>query len=260
MYSYCAIVINITGRSVLLFKHIIFLIFSCLLINIACALPKNFVYLKDIAPDILQDMRYAGSHNFVGRPIRGYEAKQCILTKVTALTLATIQQQLKARNLSLKVYDCYRPQMAVADFMTFSQDNRHQEMKKEFYPFVDKADLFKLGYVAARSGHSRGSTVDLTIVPISKREEGKYFPLIPCTAPYGRRYQDNSLDMGSGFDCFDKRSHYHHPTIIGKARQHRAFLRALMMKNGFTPYAYEWWHFTLKKEPYPYTYFNFKVR
>lgn len=241
-------------------KKIFICILALLNSSLVLALPKHFVYLADIAPDILQDMRYAGSHNFVGRPIYGYEAKRCILTRHTALALAKVQQQLEPLQLSLKVYDCYRPTSAVNDFMIWSQERKDQRMKREFYPFINKRDLFKLEYIAARSGHSRGSTIDLTIVQLPVKKEGSYTQLQPCNANYAHRFRDNSIDMGSGFDCFDVISHYDAGTIPKKAYAHRKFLRAIMMKNGFIPYQREWWHFTLKQEDYPWTYFNFPVR
>jgi D-alanyl-D-alanine dipeptidase len=129
------------------------------------ALPRGFVYLRDIDPTIVQDIRYAGSHNFVGRPIKGYLAAECILSEAAANALATVQRALAEKKLSLIVWDCYRPQRAVDDFFRWSKDPTHAEMKAEFYPRTDKANLFALGYLARRSAHSRGSTVDLGIVP-----------------------------------------------------------------------------------------------
>src|SRR5258707_6595299 len=128
-------------------------------------LPKGFVYLRDIDPTIVQDIRYAGSHNFVGRPIRGYLAAECILSVPAANALATVQRVLAEKKLSLIVWDCYRPKRAVDDFLQWSQDPAHAEMKTEFYPRTDKKKLFALGYLATRSAHSRGSTVDLAIFP-----------------------------------------------------------------------------------------------
>src|SRR5580692_6730157 len=130
------------------------------------ALPKGFVYLRDIDSTIVQDIRYAGSHNFVGRPVNGYLAAECILSAPAANALANVQKMLAAKNLSLIVWDCYRPKRAVADFLQWSKNPAHAEMKTEFYPHTDKASLFALGFIATRSGHSRGSTVDLGIAPI----------------------------------------------------------------------------------------------
>jgi zinc D-Ala-D-Ala dipeptidase len=225
-------------------------------------LPQNFVYLKDVDATIQQDMRYASDHNFVGRSIDGYHNAECILSKPAALALAQVQQQLKILNLSLKVYDCYRPQMAVNDFIRWSQLPTQQRMKAEFYPHIDKKYLFKLGYIAIHSGHSRGSTVDLTLVPMFGKQQQKYSPgqkLVACDAPYKLRYHDNSVDMGSGYDCLDEAANVFNPNIPPSPRNNRMLLRNIMIKYGFEPYDKEWWHFTLKNEPYENQYFNFPV-
>ncbi len=229
-------------------------------------IPDDFVELHQIAPKILYDIRYITNHNFVGRPIKGYEAARCLLTRPAALALANVEKELLQSSLSLKVYDCYRPQQAVDDFAQWSTKPHLQQMKKEFYPRVDKNQSFKLGYVAYKSGHSRGSTVDLTIVNLPVSQSSNTFhqgqPLIPCYAPYLERFQDGSINMGTGYDCFDKLANY---TIRSRnigiiAFQNRSLLRKLMKKYGFVPYNNEWWHFTLKKEPYPNTYFNFTIK
>jgi zinc D-Ala-D-Ala dipeptidase len=170
------------------------------------SLPKGFVYLRDIDPTIVQDIRYAGSHNFVGRPIRGYLAAECILSRPAANALETVQRMLAEKRLSLIVWDCYRPKRAVDDFLQWSKDPARAEMKTEFYPRTDKAKLFALGYLATRSAHSRGSTVDLGIVPTA-------FSLAPppnppqspkaCTSPKGERFEDGTIDFGTGYDCLD---------------------------------------------------------
>lgn len=225
---------------------------------LARAMPRDFVELSDVAPTIKYDIRYAGYHNFIGRPVKGYYAPRCILTKSAAKALARVQQELLKSRLSLMVYDCYRPQEAVNDFIAWSKLAKDNRMKKEFYPKVTKNQLFPLGYVAERSGHSRGSTVDLTIVPLSKYKNTPYQPnkpLIACTAPYLDRFYDGSIDMGTGYDCMDPRSHPANTNISIVAYQHRMMLRKLMQKYGFKAYSKEWWHFTLKHEPYPRTYF-----
>jgi D-alanyl-D-alanine dipeptidase len=228
----------------------------------ASNLPNRFVYLKDIDPSIIQDIRYAGYHNFIGRPIKGYEANECILTKKAALALRDVQTELKKSDLSIKVYDCYRPQMAVNDFVEWSKIISQQNMKPEFYPHINKSDFFKLGYVAEKSSHTRGSTIDLTIVSVPIRQQADYHrgqSLVACFLPYKIRYQDNSIDMGTGFDCFDPSAHGDNRGINLIAFQHRQLLRALMEKYQFVSYPQEWWHFTLKDEPYPNTYFNFLI-
>ncbi len=170
------------------------------------ALPRGFVYLRDIDPTIVQDIRYAGSHNFVGRPIKGYLAAECILSASAANALATVQRKLAEKKLSLIVWDCYRPTRAVADFLQWSRDPVHSEMKAEFYPRTDKQKLFALGYLATRSAHSRGSTVDLGIVPAdfsSAAPPNLPQPLKACTAPKGDRFEDGTIDFGTGYDCLD---------------------------------------------------------
>lgn len=229
---------------------------------VAQALPQGFVYLSAVDPSIQQEMRYAGDHNFIGRPIKGYQQASCILTKPAAEALKSVQKKLLARGYSLKVYDCYRPQMAVNDFANWSQMPQQTTMQAEFYPRTPKAQLFALGYIAYQSGHSRGSTVDLTIVPLPVKAEPRYQSgqkLAACYAPYTIRYLDNSIDMGTGYDCLDSSAHINNKNISQQAYQNRILLRSLMLKNNFEPYNKEWWHFTLKNEPYPNQIFNFLV-
>jgi D-alanyl-D-alanine dipeptidase len=225
---------------------------------LALALAPGFVALEDVDDTILQDMRYATKYNFVGRRIDGYREPVCILHRRAAKALKRVQAAVSERGYTLKVYDCYRPQRAVDHFVRWSE-NGSQRMKREFYPRVDKARVFDLGYVARRSGHSRGSTVDLTLVkqpakaqPQWSREE---FGLVRCTAPRKRRFPDNSIGMGTSYDCFDTRSH----TFSGRARENRLLLRRTMDRAGFEPYDNEWWHFTLRDERYPDRYFDFPV-
>ncbi|MGB6976311.1 MAG: M15 family metallopeptidase, partial [Gammaproteobacteria bacterium] len=215
------------------------LCYPSLLIANSNHLPPGFVYLKDIDATIVQDIRYSTYHNFIGRPIKGYETGECILTKPAALALANTQKELQHAALSLKVYDCYRPQMAVDDFIAWSQQPNAQQMKAEFYPRVNKVDFFKLGYVAAKSSHTRGSTVDLTLVPISNLAQEQYHPgqkLIACFVPYLKRFHDGSIDMGTGFDCMDELSHNDNNAINLVAYHHRLLLKKLMEKYGFVPY------------------------
>src|ERR1700743_730127 len=169
------------------------------------ALPRGFVYLRDIDPTIVQDIRYAGSHNFVGRPIKGYRAAECILTERAATALKTVQEMLAEKKLSLIVWDCYRPKRAVDDFLQWSKDPTHAEMKAEFYPRTDKQKLFALGYLALRSAHSRGSTVDLGIVPMGAPlpKPDSAPPLKACMSPKGERFEDGTIDLGTGYDCLD---------------------------------------------------------
>jgi D-alanyl-D-alanine dipeptidase len=227
----------------------------------AANLPTGFVYLKDIDPSILQDIRYASYHNFIGYPLKGYRAAECVLTEKTAKVLSEIQKELKSHALSLKVYDCYRPQMTVDQFKQWSLTSQ-QEMRAEFYPRVPKKYFFQKGYVSARSGHSRGSTIDLTLVPIPTPPQTEYRPgqkLFACTADYLQRFRDNSIDMGTGYDCFDMLAHPYNQNISATAYQNRMLLRNMMFKHGFKGILTEWWHFTLIDEPYRHIYFNFLV-
>lgn len=227
----------------------------------ANSLPLDFVYLKEIDPSIQQDIRYFTSHNFIGSPIVGYQAPECILTKAAAQALSAIQKELQQSGLSLKVYDCYRPQRAVNEFIAWSQKTEDQKMKAEFYPRVNKADFFVLGYVGAKSGHTRGSTVDLTIIPVGAKSQAyrPNQPLIACDAPYSQRFNDGSIDMGTGFDCMDPLSHNDNQSINPAAYKNRQLLKTMMEKHGFLPFQTEWWHFTLKNEPHPDSYFDFPV-
>ena len=206
------------------------------------ALPHGFVYLKDVDPSITQDVKYFTDDNFVGRPINGYEAAECILTQEAALALFKIQAELKQQSLGLKVFDCYRPQMAVDDFIAWSKNPADQKMKKGFYPKVDKADLFKLGYLATRSSHTRGSTVDLTMVHLHSSQQ-----------------KQTEMAMGTSFDYLDELSHPLSSQVQAIHQQNRLILRNVMVHAGFIPYDKEWWHFTLRNEPFPNEYFNFPV-
>jgi len=225
--------------------------------------PAAFVSLHDVAPSILLDIRYFTRHNFVGRRIHGYRAPMCILTRDAAEGLARVQQAVVAQGYTLKVYDCYRPQRAVNDFVRWARRLRDQRMKREFYPRVDKSRLFADGYIAERSGHSRGSTVDLTLVKLPARRQPKWtrgrFGLVSCFAPYDERFPDNTVDMGTGYDCFDTLSHTLDPRIQGVQRENRLRLKTAMEAAGFTNYENEWWHYTLADEPFPDRYFNFPV-
>lgn len=224
-------------------------------------LPKYFVHLSKVDPSIVQDMRYAMTHNFIGDRIDGYHAPSCILTLPAAKALKRVQAKLRDKKLSLKVYDCYRPKRAVAHFVRWAKDLKDTRMKAEFYPDLPKTQLFK-GYIAKRSGHSRGSTVDLTIVPLPTPKQpafDKKAPLRSCKAKQPRRWPDNSLDFGTSYDCFDTKSHTASKQVVFQARRNRALLVRLMAEEGFENYRREWWHFTLKNEPYKKTYFDFPV-
>ncbi|MFC4611032.1 M15 family metallopeptidase [Streptomyces maoxianensis] len=224
--------------------------------------PKEFVALRSVDPTIIHEMRYTTPHNFVGVRIDGYRQPLCILTRPAAQALHKAQSKLLGQGYSLKVYDCYRPQRAVDHFVRWAEDLADEAMKKEFYPQVDKSRLFADGYIAEKSGHSRGSTVDLTIVKLPALPTRPYIPgepLVPCYAPQSDRFPDNSVDMGTGFDCFDTLSHTDDPRIQGKQRANRQLLKGTLSAVGFVNLPEEWWHFTYKPEPFPDTFFDFPV-
>ncbi|WP_330176854.1 M15 family metallopeptidase [Streptomyces sp. NBC_01498] len=228
----------------------------------ASTAPEEFVALRSVAPTIIHDIRYPSAHNFVGEPVDGYVQPLCVLTRPAARALRTAQRALLTKGYSLKVYDCYRPQRAVDHFVRWAEDLDDERMKGEFYPQVDKSRLFTDGYIAARSGHSRGSTVDLTIVRLPAAPTRPYVPgekLVPCYAPQSERFPDNSVDMGTGYDCFDTLSHTDDPRIQGAQRANRQLLKNTLADVGFTNLPEEWWHFTHKPELYPDTYFDFPV-
>ncbi|WP_327739148.1 M15 family metallopeptidase [Streptomyces nojiriensis] len=224
--------------------------------------PRAFVALRSVDPTILQDMRYARPHNFVGEPVDGYRQPVCILTRPAAEALHRAQVRLLRQGYSLKVYDCYRPQRAVDHFVRWAEDLGDERRKAEFYPRVEKSRLFEDGYIARKSGHSRGSTMDVTLVrlpalPAPRPRPGR--ESVPCYAPRAERYPDNSVDMGTGFDCFDTLSHTDDPRVQGAQRANRDLLRSVLAAEGFVNLPEEWWHFTHKPELFPDTYFDFPV-
>ncbi|WP_335937655.1 M15 family metallopeptidase [Streptomyces sp. PTD5-9] len=221
--------------------------------------PEEFVALRSVDPTIIQEMRYPTAHTFMGVPVDGYREPLCILTRPAALALHRAQSRLLRRGYSLKVYDCYRPQRAVDHFVRWAKDLDDQTMKGEFYPRVDKSRLFADGYIAEKSGHSRGSTVDLTLVRLPVPPAGPDRPSAPCYAPRDERFPDSSVDMGTGFDCFDTLAHTDDPRIRGVRRANRQFLKKVLTEAGFVNLAEEWWHYTLRAEPFPDAYFDFPV-
>lgn len=224
--------------------------------------PDAFVALRDVDPTILQEIRYTTAHNFVGEPVDGYRKPMCILTEPAAKALHKAQRRLLRGGYSLKVYDCYRPQRAVDHFVRWAKDLDDGRMKQEFYPQVDKSRLLADGYIAEKSGHSRGSSVDLTVVKLPAWPTRPYVPgepLVECYTPQGERFPDNSVGMGTGFDCFDMLSHTDDPRIKGVQRANRDLLRGTLAEQGFTDLPEEWWHFTHKPELFPETYFDFPV-
>lgn len=214
-------------------------IFSFLSHALAGELPKGFVYVDDNIPGIEIEMRYYTDDNFIGKRIDGYMKPRCIATREAAEALKGVQNDLSRFSLGLKLFDAYRPQRAVDHFVRWAKDLHDTKMKPQYYPDVAKKDLFKEDYIAKKSSHTRGSTFDLTIISLDLKEE---------------------IDMGSGFDFFSTKSWPDNPSMTPAQRSHRMLLQVLMIKHGFKPYPKEWWHFTLVKEPFPETYFDFPVQ
>ena len=197
---------------------------------------SGFVSVTDVVPDAILDIRYYSENNFIGERIDGYEEPIALLTKEAALALKKAADEIRKRGLCFRIYDAYRPQKAVDHFVRWAKDLGDTRMKKWYYPDISKQDIFPLGFIAEHSGHSRGSTVDLT--------------LYDC-----RNGQD--VDMGGTFDYFGEISHSDYADLSSEQLSNRKYLREVMVKNGFMPLKEEWWHYTLKDEPYPDTYFTF---
>jgi len=215
-------------------------LFLFVLINLSALaqLPDGFVYVDDVIPDIQIELRYCLNNNFIGQPVEGYNAEVCILSEQATLALKKVQDELKKQNLSLKIYDAYRPQRAVNHFSKWAKNVNDTLMKQQFYPEVDKRNLFKEGYIASRSRHSSGSTLDLTIVDL---KTGKEF------------------DMGTPYDYFGKASWLINDNLTEDQKSNRMLLHNVMIKHGFRHYPQEWWHFTLRGEPFKDQYFDFPV-
>ena len=200
-------------------------------------LPNGFVYVSDVIPSVREDIRYAGTHNFIGRPVDGYAVPRAVLTCEAAHALRAAADAFARQGYTLLLYDGYRPQRAVDHFARWAQDESDTVAKAEFYPDLDKAELFPRGYIALKSGHSRGSTVDLTLLSGDGRE----------------------LDMGGKFDWFSPVSSHAYEALTDVQKANRLLLKAGMEAAGFTPYSEEWWHYRLLDEPYPDTYFDFTI-
>lgn len=211
-------------------------------------LPKGFVYLREVAPSVAQDIRYATPNNFTAAPLPGYGAPECVLRREAAEALARVQADLARQHLSLKTYDCYRPERAVRAMWRWAHDGG-RDGNKSFYPNTDKRELFTLGYIAARSKHSTGTAVDLTLIPLGAPEPPARNADEPCTAPASQRAPDNSLDMGTGFDCLDVKSYTRSAAITPAQAHARETLRAAMTRAGFRNYFREWWHYEFAGSP-----------
>lgn len=200
--------------------------------------PEGFVLVSEVIPDVIQEIRYFSTYNFVGRRIDSYRVPVAILTKEAASALKNAADDFRKQGYIIKIYDAYRPQTAVNHFKSWAQDLNDVKMKKYFYPNVNKSELFKRGYIASKSGHSRGSTIDMTLVDMNSGKE---------------------IDVGSPFDFFGEISHHDTQQITAKQRANRLIIKKTMIANGFKEYSEEWWHYSLKNEPYPQTYFDFPV-
>jgi D-alanyl-D-alanine dipeptidase len=214
----------------------------------AQALPGGFVYLRDIDPSIIQDVRYSGSNNFIGRPLVGYAAAECVVKREVGLALKRIQERLAPRKLSLKMLDCYRPVRAVHDMWAWAQNGRETPAERRFNPAFRKQDLFRLGYIATHSGHSTGAALDLTLVDLTADNSARFDPdktYADCTAPVAARAPEGSVDMGTGYDCTDLKGHTAASSITPEQRRWRKELVAAMRAEGFVNYSKEWWHFSL---------------
>jgi D-alanyl-D-alanine dipeptidase len=199
---------------------------------------SGFVLLADLIPDIVQEIRYYSSYNFIGSRINGYEEPCAILTRKAARALQAVSNEAIVQGYRLKIYDAYRPARAVRQFVLWGIEDLDLRMKPYFYPELQKQELFVKGYIASRSSHSRGSTVDLTLLDMKTGKE---------------------VDMGGPFDYFGALSHPDYRDITEDQFQNRMTLQRIMTRNGFIPIDCEWWHFTLGDEPYPDTYFDFPV-
>ena len=211
------------------------------------ALPGGFVFLRDIDPTIIQDIRYAGSNNFMGRPLAGYGAAECVVKREVGLALMAIQQELAAKRLSLKMFDCYRPVRAVADMVAWSKNGRMTAAERRFSPAFSKADLFRLGYIATHSQHSTGAALDLTLVDLTADNSAAFDPskaYADCTAPAAARAPEGSVDMGTGYDCTDLKGHTAVSSITPAQQRWRNMLVSAMARQGFVNYSKEWWHFS----------------
>lgn len=236
-----------------------------LLFNVGCSkpqstLPEGFVFLNDVDPMIIENVRYATDENFLGRVVPGYNTKRIVVTKAAANALKAAHEDLKKQGYTLVVYDAYRPQRSVDAFVKWAEDMNDLAAKSKYYPTIDKKDLFKLDYIAAKSSHTRGSTFDLTIIKTGQALKNinlSHRPLVSGESiPF---LDDNTVDMGSSFDLFHPASHHDSPLVDAQYTRNRNMLRETLKKQGFKEYKEEWWHYTLMDEPYPDTYYDFVI-
>lgn len=228
-------------------------------------LPNDFTYLDQIHPDIIIDLRYFSKLNFTGDFVPGYFANKAIMTKLAANALSKVQDRVSKDGFNIVIYDAYRPIKAVESFVDWaSSSSNASDTKRNFYPYTEKSKAFQLGYISNESAHSRGSTVDLTLIEKNSQLKS-HNEIIPIERelPDGRLFHfldDGTLDMGSHFDLFDKASWHEDSLFSGEILERRAYLQNIMKENGFDDYRKEWWHYCLVDEPYPETRFDFDVR
>lgn len=215
-------------------------------------LPDDFVYLRDLDPTIRQDIRYAGANNFVGRKLAGYEANECVVKRAVGEALVKVQRELAPQNLSLKMLDCYRPARASRDMVAWAQDGNETPAQRRYNPGFSKSELFRLGYIAENSGHSTGAAVDLTLVDLRAPKGPAFDPTrayADCTAPEAQRAPEDSVDMGTSYDCSDAKAYTAAKSISPAQRRFRRVLLGAMTRQGFVNFSKEWWHFSLPGVP-----------
>jgi D-alanyl-D-alanine dipeptidase len=226
----------------------------------ASDLPAGFVRLTDVAPRIAADIRYATPFNFTAAPVPGYRTGACILTRQAADALARAEAILAADGFGLKVMDCYRPARAVAAFVAWAERGGGSQLAIAFHPDIPQERLIAEGFIARRSAHSRGSTVDVTLIDRSAPSMSKPVLAGACDGPFDHRHLESTLDLGTTFDCFSARAATGFEGLPAAARRNRERLVSAMEQAGFRNYPREWWHFTLRDEPFPRTIFDFEVR
>ena len=222
-------------------------------------LPAGFVRLRELAPTIAQDIRYATPFNFTGAAVPGYGRGECVLTREAANALIRAEQRLIRQGYGLKLFDCYRPARAVAAFNDWVKRPGAADLGRIFHPGIARGDLVAKGYIAGNSSHSRGSTVDVGLVRAGEATLPTPIDAGPCDGAVAIRPRESSLDLGTSFDCFSEKSALRHPDVASEARLSRETLAAAMAAEGFRGYGKEWWHFTLAKEPFPKTSFDFPI-
>ncbi|MEQ9310120.1 MAG: M15 family metallopeptidase [Balneolaceae bacterium] len=238
-------------------KYSLIIIFIAISISVKAQSIFPFVEINKVSESIIKEIRYATKYNFVGEKIDGYTEPKCYLTSSAAEALSRVQAKLANKSMALKIFDCYRPQRAVNNFVSWAKSVETNATKDIYFPRVPSDELFEKGYIAERSGHSRGSTVDLTIVKLPYEPPVNY--IYNCLEPEGYIYRGSELNMGTAYDCFDEKSNTHNQELEKEIIENRMMLLKIMEEEGFANYSKEWWHFTFKPETYPDTYFDLPI-